>query len=162
MKTSFVEYSLNFLSAHTENQEIPFEELEYPDCLSEFACGNVVIFENDEEGKFIYLENIELPAFFFHFNFALQKLKQTPNEVAAVASMYQTYDLVLELQNNTLNITSKSGENDKIVTLNFDTLEKSFEGMQMNLFEDLKIVYTNLKKLPDFAQMEKDFNNYSA
>lgn len=160
MKTSFIEYSLNFSSAHTENQEIPFEELEYPDCLSEFACGNVVIFENDEEGKFIYLENIELPAFFFHFGFAIQKLKENNTTIAAVSSMYQTYDLVLELDNNTLTLTSKMGENDKVITLNFETLEKHLKNMQVSLFEDLKIVYTHLTKLPDFSQMEKDFNPF--
>lgn len=161
MKTSFVEYSLNFSSAYTENQEIPFEELEYPDCLSEFACGNVVIFENNEEGKFIYLENIELPAFFFHFAFAIQKLKEDKSQVAAVSSMYQTYDLILELQNNThLLLTSKIGESEKNILLDFEMIEKHLKNAQVMLFEDLKIAYSNLTQLPDFLEMEKDFNPF--
>ncbi|TAG92563.1 MAG: hypothetical protein EAZ20_02435 [Bacteroidetes bacterium] len=160
MKTSFIEYSLNFSSAHTENQPPPFQELEYPDCLSEFACGNVVIFENDEEGKFIYLENIELPAFFFHFAFAIQKLKENTTKVAAVSSIYQTYDLILELDNNTLILTSIVANNEKNITLNFETLEKHLKNMQISLFEDLKIAYSNLVKLPDFLEMEKDFNPF--
>jgi hypothetical protein len=158
MKTSFIQYTLNFSNAIEENKELPFEEVEYPDILSEFGCGDITIFENEENGAFLHFENIELPHFALAFRFTIEELSQKNTGNGIVASLYQTYDLDLYRENEKLTIVSKTPENEKTIILDFEIFKENVKKFQINLLEDLMIGYSNLKKMPQFNQMQHDFS----